>query len=161
MALDPAATSGLVARLFPPGSPQAFALVRAAWPAAVGPELARRTVVQALVGRTLHVRVPDAAWRKTLHRLRREVLSRLRAVAGPVAPDTLGFVEGPVEARPEPAAPARPTGAAEPSAALRAEAERIADPEIRARFLQTAARYLERAVPRRPGHCPDGDPEHA
>jgi hypothetical protein len=156
MAFDPATTSGLAAQLFRPGTPQAFALVRAAWTAAVGAELARRTVVQAMVGRTLHVRVPDAAWRKTLHRMRREVLARLREIAGELAPTTLGFVEGPVPAG-EPAWSTGPRPLPVPApAALRAAAERIADPEVRARFLETAARYLSRAVPDR-----DGGPEHA
>jgi hypothetical protein len=153
MAFDPATTSGLAAQLFRPGTPQAFALVRAAWTAAVGPEVARRTLVQAMVGTTLHVRVPDAAWRKTLHRMRREVLARLREVAGELAPQTLGFVEGEVPCPPAPAVklPAPPPL---PPAPLCAEAARIADPEIRARFLETAARYLSRSAP-------DGGPSHA
>jgi hypothetical protein len=145
MAFDPVTTSGLAAQLFRPGTPQAFALVRAAWTAAVGPELARRTVVQAMVGRTLHVRVPDAAWRKTLHRMRRDVLARLRDLAGDLAPHTLGFVEGPVPPSEPPAAPKSQAPFHIP-ALLRAEAERIADPEIRARFLETAALYLSRAA---------------
>jgi hypothetical protein len=120
----------------------------------VGPELARRTSVQALVGRTLHVRVPDAAWRKTLHRMRREVLARLRNVAGELAPHTLGFVEGAVETAPAPRPAALPE-VRPASAAVHAAAERIADPEIRERFLQTAARYLSRGAP------PGGGPDHA
>ena len=161
MAFDPVTTSGLAAQLFRPGTPQAFALVRAAWPAAVGAELARRTVVQAMVGRTLHVRVPDAAWRKTLHRMRKEVLARLREIAGELAPNTLGFVEGGAEVNsatpvrrggsPAPPHPPMPMGAPL-GASLRDAAERIADPEIRSRFLETAARYLSRAA---------GGPEHA
>jgi hypothetical protein len=156
MAFDPVAAPGLASQLFRPGTPQAFALVRAAWPAAVGPELARRTVVQALVGRTLHVRVPDAAWRKTLHRMRREVLARLQQIAGELAPTTLGFVEGTVATAPE--TPRRPLPPAlPPSPALQAAADRIADPEMRARFLETAARYLSRTAS--PG--PDGGQDHA
>jgi hypothetical protein len=143
MAFDPATTSGLAAQLFRPGTPQALELVRAAWTAVVGPELARRTLVQAMVGSTLHVRVPDAAWRKTLHRMRREVLARLREVAGELAPRSLGFVEGEVPSAPAPAV-TLPVPPQPPPAALCAEAARIADPEIRTRFLETAARYLSR-----------------
>jgi hypothetical protein len=174
MAFDPVTAPGLAAQLFRPGTPQALALVRAAWPAAVGAELARRTVVQALVGGTLHVRVPDAAWRKTLHRMRRDVLARLREIAGDLAPHTLGFLEGaeansapPATRGGAPALPHPPTQSAEAhSAPLRAAAERIADPEIRSRFLETAARYLARAAsPRLDGTSSsgalDGGPDHA
>ena len=50
---------------------------------------------------------------------------------------------GPAEVEaPLPAAPAAP-----PSRALLAEAERILEPELRARFLETAARYLDRFKP--------------
>ena len=157
MAFDPVRSTGLAAQLFRPGTPQAFALVRAAWSTAVGPELARRTLVQAMVGRTLHVRVPDAAWRKTLHRMRREVLSRLQAIAGELAPQALGFVEGALPALAPPAAAKGPASPFVVPEALRAEASRIADPEIQARFLATAARYLARAAPSRPA----GGPSHA
>src|SRR5262249_37430480 len=73
-----------------------LALLRAAWPQAVGAELGRRTEVVALEGRTLRVRVPDAGWRKALHRVRVDILGRLHDVAGSLAPRQLGFMEGPV-----------------------------------------------------------------
>jgi hypothetical protein len=123
-----------------------LALLRAAWPLAVGRELALRTEVLALEGRALRVRVPDARWRKALHRMQREILTRLRAVAGDLAPTRLGFSEGAVhdafagETR-------RAPQAIEPGPApdeVASEAAAIPDPEIRARFLRTAALYLER-----------------
>ncbi len=134
-------------RLFPPGSPQALALLRACWPKAVGPELARRTEVAGIDGQTLRVRVPEGAWRKSLHRMQRQVLAQLYALAGDVVPRRLGFVDGPLAAeserppsRPAPSDPAAPT----PPAELVSQAEAIADPEIRRLFLTTAARYLAR-----------------
>lgn len=136
-------------RLFPPGSPQALALLRACWPKAVGPELARRTEVAGIDGQTLRVRVPEGAWRKSLHRMQRQVLAQLYALAGDVVPRRLGFVEGPLAADLEAERPpSRPVPSDQPAPlpppALVSESEVIADPEIRRLFLTTAARYLAR-----------------
>jgi hypothetical protein len=143
MALKPAASREVAARLFAPGSRAAAALVGAAWPRAVGPELGGRTEVVGLEAGTLRVRVPDARWRIVLHRMRHDILARLRETAGPAAPVRLGFVEGPVappKARVEAPAPGgRP---APPS--LVAAAAAIEDAALRARFLESAARYLDR-----------------
>jgi hypothetical protein len=145
MALDKPDLQGLARRLFPPGSPQRLELVRAAWPLAVGADLARRTEVLAIEGRTLRVRVPDAGWRKVLHRMRGHILGRLADVAGSAAPDRLGFQEelprAPVPAPPPPAPAPR---LEPPSPALAREAEAIADPDLRRAFLDAATRYLAR-----------------
>jgi hypothetical protein len=140
MGLERAAPMGLAARLFGSTPERTLALLRAAWPRVVGPELARRTEVIALEGDSLRIRVPDAGWRKGLLRMRREILGRLRELAGDLAPRRLGFTEG----FPTGTAPTPP-----PSPALSAEAARIRDPELRARFLETAGRYLAR-TPRLP-----------
>jgi predicted nucleic acid-binding Zn ribbon protein len=142
------------ARLF--DTPErALALVRAAWPGAVGAEIARRTEVVGLAGGTLLVRVPDGRWRRTLHRLQRVILRRLGEVAGERAPARLGFTEGPVPER-EPAP--SPGAAAEPAplpAAIVESARTIPDPEIRVAFERSAALYLERRRrARRPGPEP-------
>lgn len=123
-------------------------LLRAAWPRAVGVELARRTEVVALEGGALRIRVPDAGWRKGLFKLRHEILSRLRLIAGHLAPRGLGFVEGAAVARetPEPPAPGA-SGPPAPPPVLLSEAAAIADPELRERFLASAARYLDRFKP--------------
>jgi hypothetical protein len=149
MALLKPDTQGLARRLFPAGSPQRLELVRAAWRLAVGDDLARRTEVLALEGRTLRVRVPDASWRKVLHRLRGEILDKLAAVAGDAAPDRLGFQEEPLGWRPRAAAvPApptpRPVADAAPPPGLAREAQAITDPDLRREFLDVAARYLAR-----------------
>ncbi len=129
--------------LFPPGSPQALALLEAAWPKVVGPELARRTAVVGIEGTTLRIRVPEGQWRKSLHRMQGEVIARLRALAGEVAPRRLGFMEGlvPVE---EPRTPSRAPADPTPPEALVKEAAIIQDEELRARFLSSAAHYLAR-----------------
>jgi hypothetical protein len=143
MALKPAVGPEIARRLFTPGSPAAAALVRAAWPRAVGAELADRTEVISLEGGTLRVRVPDARWRTVLHRMQRDILACLRQSAGPAAPVRLGFVEGPVATRPTAtAAPARPTLPPPPEVA--AAAASIPDAALRERFLESAARYLSR-----------------
>lgn len=114
----------------------------------MGPELARRTEVAGIDGQTLRVRVPEGAWRKSLHRMQRQVLAQLHALAGDVVPRRLGFLDGPLAADLEAARPqSRPAPSdqpAPPPPELVSEAEAIPDPEIRRLFLTTAARYLAR-----------------
>ena len=134
----------LAARLFGAKPEHTLALLRAAWPTAVGEELARRRQVVALDRGVLRVMVPDIRWQRSLLRVRGDILARLRTVAGRASPRTLGFVTGAV---PEAVAKAEPRPAvepAEPPAAVRQAAESIPDPEIRARFLEAAGRYLSR-----------------
>lgn len=121
-----------------------LALLRAAWPSAVGPELARRTELLAIEGRTLRVRVPDARWRQVLHRMRRDILSRLYAVAGDLAPAALGFNEGGIKMAPDPPPPPPTVPAPPPPAEVVTAAGAISDPELRRLFLDTAGRYLGR-----------------
>jgi len=147
MALERPLTSGLARRLFGAVPERALALLRAAWPRAVGPDLARRTEVVALEGATLRIRVPDARWRKELHRMQPAILARLREIIGEMAPRRLGFMEGPVAPATGAAPPARrETGDPEPEAAPPAVvAGALAlDEDLRQRFLEVAARYLAR-----------------
>jgi hypothetical protein len=143
MALKPAASREVANRLFAPGSKAAAALLGAAWPRAVGAELGGRTEIVGLECGTLRVRVPDARWRSALHRMRHDILARLREVAGEAAPLRLGFVEGavpPARVRAEMAPPPpRPA-----PASVVAAAGSIEDEALRARFLESAARYLSR-----------------
>jgi len=174
MALERASlrrATGGTRRLF--GPDQALVLLRAAWPAAVGADVARRTEVIALERGTLRIRVPDAGWRKVLHRMRGPILSRLGAVAGDLAPRNLGFLEAsmttalalptlpplpdglatssdPTPTRPashgapaNPAAP-EPVPAPLPPPSVTEAAQAIADPDVRARFLASAGLYLDR-----------------
>jgi hypothetical protein len=128
--------------LFGGSKERTLALLRAAWPRAVGPELARRTEVLALDGEALRLRVPDASWRRHLLQMRGPILERLREVAGGLTPYRLSFTEGglaPVAESP-PSLPATGTILASPS--LVADSLVIEDPDLRARFLESAARYL-------------------
>src|SRR5262249_51687552 len=100
MALRRAALTGRSAA-FLAGTPErTLALLRALWPAAVGDEVARKTEVIGLDAGMLRIRVPDATWRRALFRMRRQILERLREVAGSAAPRRLGFDEGTVRPRP-------------------------------------------------------------
>jgi len=144
MAFDRAGT-GLAARLFAPEAAR-LALLKSAWPHAVGGELARRTEVLALEGRTLRVRVPDAGWRKVLHRMQPQIVARLRGIAGELAPSRLGFSEGqmmaPPDAKAAPSDDARSPVPVDPAVAE--AAEDIADEELREAFVAAAGRYLAR-----------------
>jgi hypothetical protein len=135
------------ARLFGARPEHTLALLRTAWPVAVGPELARRTEVAALDRGVLRIKVPDLRWQRTLLRMRADILSRLRSVAGGAAPWGLGFVVGKVAVPPEPVpVPKATSPAAAPSSVVEAAAA-IPDPEVRTRFLAVAARYLARFGP--------------
>jgi hypothetical protein len=143
--MDRARDPDLAAHLFGARPEHTLALLRAAWPAAVGPDLARRTEVVALDRGILRVKVPDARWQRSLQRMRGQILSRLREVAGGAAPRGLGFVEGLVRVAPE-TAPPPPSPAASPAPpkAVLEAAGAIPDADLRARYLATAARYLAR-----------------
>lgn len=145
VALQHATSPGEAAALF--RSPEArLALVRAAWPHAVGPELARRTRVLGVDGAVLRVQVPDARWRKVLHRMQPTILGRIARVAGEAAPRRIGFIEAPIDeaghGATEGAVTAVPLG---PPVAVERSATAIDDPELRRLFLETATRYLGHA----------------
>ena len=144
--------AALAERLFGASPETALALLRAAWPAAVGPDLARRTEILTLDRGVLRVRVPDAVWRRGLVRMRGDILARLRRIAGGVAPRGLGFVEGPVRALAErrERAEAPPPEPVAPPESVRRAADAIPDPELRARFLAAAGRYFSRFAPASP-----------
>jgi hypothetical protein len=75
-----------------------------------------------------------------------EILVRLGEVAGPLAPRRLGFVEGGMADLPaEPLGHDAASVAAPCPPVVAKGAEAIADPELRARFLESAGRYLARS----------------
>jgi hypothetical protein len=151
----------LAARLFGASPARTLALLEAAWPLAVGPELARRTEVLGIEGTTLRVRVPDAGWRKVLHRMQPQILAHLREIAGDLAPRRMGFVEGGTTDRPQSDAAPRSGGAARGGfqggsrtpikqgvsapPEVNDVAATIDDQDIRTRFTEVMARYLERS----------------
>lgn len=149
MPFDPAQPSGSLARQFVRDPVHLLTLVQAVWPVAVGDSVAQRTRVEGLSGQTLRVRVPDAAWRRTLHRMQPQVLARLRDLLGEAAPRRLGFSEGGLVVAEPPPPPPAPAPLPPLPGAVEEAAARITDPEIRALFEASAARALA-ARSRRP-----------
>ena len=150
--MDRISGRSLAARLFGASPARTLALMQASWPLAVGPELARRTEVLGLEGGTLRGRVPDASWRKVLHRIQPQILGRLRELAGELAPKRMGFVDGGMTASNNDDKDKDDNGTAARERVNVQQLERskqlaalIPDPEIRARFAATAARYLARS----------------
>jgi hypothetical protein len=149
--LDRCRNADFAARLFGGRPEHALALLRAAWPIAVGPDVARRTEVVALDRGILRIKVPDAGWQRSLLRMRGEILARLRGVAGGASPRGLGFIAGAVTEAPVATAPPPPPPFPPAPAAVVEAAAAIPDPEIRALFLEAARRYLARLPGDRPG----------
>jgi hypothetical protein len=147
MTLRRAPISRALSELFT--GPGALPLVREAWSSAVGPDLAGRTQVVSFSAGTLVVRVPDGRWGRILHRMKRDILARLRETTGRIAPRELAFSFGSLtaqEAFAMPGAPPTPhlPRAQAASAELVASAAQIDDAELREAFLRSAGRYLAR-----------------
>jgi hypothetical protein len=144
MVLSRAASPSLATRLFGAPGPR-LALLRAAWPKVVGNEIARRSEVVSLEGRTLNLRVVDPRWQKVLHRMQGQIRARLADIAGDLAPARLGFIVGPVASvgHDGPEKHLRPTTTEAPALVVAAAAS-IEDVELRETFLRSAALYLEK-----------------
>jgi hypothetical protein len=121
----------------------------AAWPEAVGGEVARNAW-PARVGRdgTLHVHTSSSVWAFELGQLAPKVLVRLRDALGGRAPTALRFAPGHLPEAPPAAAEATRPPAAQVSAdtAVRAAAlaAGIADEELRERVARAAGLGLSR-----------------
>jgi len=146
---EPAAAGALLGRWRRGGSRDgALEAVARAWPAAVGPAAAARSLpVRRSRAGVVTVACAGAAWAQELAARAEIVLGRLAAL-GPQAPRELRFVvsEGALERPPDPARPApgpRPSGAER--AAARQATEGVADPELRALLERAAAGALARA----------------
>ena len=132
------------------GAHGAMPAIVAAWPEAVGPEIARNAW-PARVARdgVLHVHTSSSAWSFELTQLTAAVLGHLAAALGEDVPRGLRFAPGPI---PEPPSEVEPTPlrtALEPTAETVARAAEltapIADEELRERVSRAAALSLERA----------------
>lgn len=98
-------------------------LAAAAWPAAVGKQVAARTRVLRLEERRLLVAVEDVLYQRNLQNLTRQILANLRDLVGAAAPEALEFVLAPQRRLPQ-REPGLDRAAAD-------EAESIADPGLR------------------------------
>jgi hypothetical protein len=129
------------------GAVPGMAELVAAWPAAVGEQIARNAWPARLArDGTLHVATADAAWAYELTQLAPRLLAQL----GLLAPKGLKFVPGPI---PEPAREdtgARAVTPPDPGPQERRRAEQlaapIADEELRELVARAAAASLARAA---------------
>jgi predicted nucleic acid-binding Zn ribbon protein len=121
----------------------------AAWPAAVGDAIARNAWPARLSrDGTLHVTTGSAAWAFELSQLETQLVDRLRAEVGDLAPARLRFAVGRLpEPAAEPEAPAK--SQIQPSETdretARRLAEEIADEELRDAVAEAVAHGLARS----------------
>ena len=141
-------------RRFGPAAGDLPAIV-GAWPAAVGPTIARNAW-PARVARdgTLHVNAVSATWAFELGRMAASILERLREELGDATPPTLKVVPGPVpeprSERAEEEALRRPQVEPEDRAEAAGIASAIEDEELRELVVRAAAASLARARSGRP-----------
>ncbi|MGC8794965.1 MAG: DciA family protein, partial [Bryobacteraceae bacterium] len=119
----------VIARMKIPGGPSREEILRAAWPAAVGKAVARRTRVRELRGNTLCVEVEDECWQRQLACLESQILKNLRNLIGSDQPERILFRVCP---------PRRGPASAESTRASD-EADLIADPVLRQLYLRQRA----------------------
>lgn len=133
------------------GGAQALPELVAAWPAAVGEQVARQAW-PLRIGRdgTLHVATSSSTWAFELDRLAPEILDRLRSALGAHAPTAIRFRPGPLPERGPDRRPGEPPpGVARPTPEDEAEAtglaSSIADPELRELVRRAARASLAKA----------------
>ena len=120
--------------------------VFAAWLVAVGGPIRKITAPVHLERKTLIVAVPDATWRTQLMSMRGQALFKLNSLLGAPLVTTIEYVVNPdlVVSEPEIPHEVKFTAPEKQSLPLRAQANRIPNPEIRETFLRAAGKCLER-----------------
>ena len=120
--------------------------VFAAWSAAVGSQVRRVTTPIRLERKTLIVAVADANWRTQLKKMSGQALFKLNSLLGAPTVTLIEFVVNPELILNETRPPGEIKFVAPDQQALplKADAEKIPDPEIRATFLRAAGKCLER-----------------
>ena len=109
------------------------AMMRAAWPAAVGKKIAEHTSAVVVVGSRLIVDVEDAVWQKHLLTLRGQILANLNMALGDDSVTALDF---------RLAVPRRPPQIEDRVATSLDEAEQIADPVLRRLYRSSRKKAL-------------------
>jgi hypothetical protein len=120
--------------------------VFAAWVVAVGGPIRQVTAPIRLERKTLIVAVPDATWRAQLMSMRGQALFKLNSLLGSPVVTTIEYVVNPtlIVREHAPTEEVKFTAPEEQVTALREQADRIPDPEIRRVFLNAAGKCLER-----------------
>ena len=124
-----------------------LAQVTRAWPAAVGPAIARAAWPQRLArDGTLHVTTVSSTWAFELGRMEAEIRAKLAASLGDATPPALRFAPGPVPSPPgaEEAQVEMPVPTVEEAAEAAALTARIEDPGLREAVCRAAAASLAR-----------------
>lgn len=133
------------------GPAAGMAEVVAAWPGAVGEQIALHAW-PARISRdgTLHVATSSSPWAFELTQLEREIRTRLRDAVGEAAPTRLRFAVGHIPETGSDPAPKEKHAVPKVSEALAAEGERIAasieDPTLREVVARAAAASLATAL---------------
>lgn len=133
------------------GTPGAIPQVIAAWPAAVGEQIARNAW-PARIARdgTLHVSVASSTWAFELSQLAGEIAKRLQEALGEAAPRALRFTPGPLPEPPVNGGKTVKKLRRKPSAQERERAERLAseigDEDLRKLVAKAAAESLAKAA---------------
>lgn len=122
--------------------------VCAAWVVGVGGPIRKVTTPIRLERKTLIVAVPDANWRTQLMSMRGQALFKLNSLLGSPLVTTIEYVIQPDLIVQDTSAPQEVTFTAPEKqvTALREQANRIPDPEIRETFLRAAGKCLERTM---------------
>jgi hypothetical protein len=120
--------------------------VFAAWLIAAGGPIRKNTAPVRLERKTLIVAVPDATWRTQLTSMRGQALFKLNSLLGAPLVTHIEYVVNPDLISHEDEVPSQVkfTAPDQQALPLRAQAERIPDPEIRDTFLRAAGKCLER-----------------
>lgn len=119
-----------------------------AWFVAVGGPIRRVTAPIRLERKTLIVAVPDSTWRTQLTGMKGQVIFKLNSLLGAPLVTTIEYVVNPdlIVREPEAAREVKFKAPEEQALPLRDQADRIADPELRATFLRAAGKCLERTA---------------
>jgi hypothetical protein len=122
--------------------------VCAAWVVAVGGPIRKVTMPIRLERKTLIVAVPDTTWRAQLMSMRGQALFKLNSLLGSPLVTMIEYVVNPGLIVQDSSAPreVKFTAPEEQVTALREQADRISDPEIRETFLRVAGKCLERTT---------------
>lgn len=118
----------------------------AAWVVSAGSHVRRVTRPVRLERKTLIVAVPDATWKTQLAQMRGQFLFKLNSLLGNPVVTSLEFVVNPslIVSDIESPQSVRFIAPEQEALPLREQADRIADPEIRAAYLRAAGKCLER-----------------
>ena len=119
-----------------------------AWLIAVGGPIRRVTAPIRLERKTLIVAVPDSTWRTQLAGMKGQIIFKLNSLLGAALVTNIEYVVNPalIVRQPEVSREVKFTAPEKQALPLREQADRIADPQLRATFLRAAGKCLERTA---------------